>query len=83
MKKPVIFFGASSILRKNIAISTYHVPELQLEVSYFKNLRPQNELSRFIIRSCDLNVPIHIEIEKTKDDGLSTDLFGASPFFRR
>lgn len=81
MKKPVIFFGASSILRKNIAISTYHMPELQLEVSYFKNLRPQNELSRFIIRSCDLNVPIYIEIEKTKCDDLSTDLFGASPFF--
>lgn len=81
MKKPVIFIGASSILRENIAESTDHVPDLHLEVADFKNLRPQNELSRFIIRSCDLNVPIYIEIEKTKYDGLLTDLFGASPVF--
>ena len=79
MKKPVIFLGAS-LLRKKIAISTGNVPDLQFEVADFKNLRPQNELPRFT-RPCDVNVSIDINIEKTKDDGFLTDLFGASPVF--
>lgn len=52
-----------------------------VEVADFKNLRPQNELARFIIPLCDVNVSIGIDIEKTKYDGFSTDLFGASPVF--
>jgi hypothetical protein len=79
MKKPVIFFGASSLLGEKIAISTDHVPDLQFDVADFNNLRPQNELPRFT-RPCDVNVSIDIDIEKTKDDGFLTDLFGASPF---
>ena len=79
MKKPVIFLGAS-LLREKIAISTGNVPDLQFEVADFKNLRPQNELPRFT-RPCDVNVSIDINIEKTKDDGFLTDLFGASPVF--
>lgn len=79
MKKPVIFLGAS-LLREKIAISTDHVPDLQFEVADFKNLRPQNELPRFT-RPCDMNISIDIDIEKTKDDGFMTNLFGASPVF--
>ena len=74
MKKPVIFLGAS------VAISTDNVPDLQFEVADFKNLRSQNELPRFT-RPCDVNISIDIDIEKTKDDGFLTDLFGASPVF--
>lgn len=80
MKKPVIFIGCAS----NIDISTEstdHVPELQFEVAYFKNLRPRNELAHFIIPICDVNVSIGIDIEKTKYDGISTDLFGVSHVF--
>jgi len=80
MKKPVIFFGASSLLGEKIAVSTDHVPDLQFEVANFKNLRPQNELPRFT-RPCDVNVSIDIDIEKTKDDGFLTNMFGASPVF--
>ena len=81
MKKPVFFLGAS-LLREKVAISTDNVPDLQFEVADFKNLnlRPQNELPRFT-RTCDVNVSIDIDIEKTKDDGFLTDLFGASPVF--
>ena len=79
MKKPVIFLGAS-LLREKVAISNDHVPDLQFEVAAFKNLRPQNELPRFT-RPCDVNISIDIDIEKTKDDGFLTDLFGASPVF--
>lgn len=79
MKKPVIFLGAS-LLREKVAISNDHVPDLQFEVADFKNLRPQNELPRFT-RPCDVNISIDIDIEKTKDDGFLTDLFGASPVF--
>ena len=79
MKKPVIFLGAS-LLREKVSISTDNVPDLQFEVADFKNLRPQNELPRFT-RPWDVNISFDIDIEKTKDDGLSTDLFGASPFF--
>ena len=74
MKKPVVFLSAS------VAISTDNVPDLQFEVVDFKNLRPKNELPRFT-RPCDVNISIDIDIEKTKDDGFSTDLFGASPVF--
>lgn len=80
MKKPVIFIGCAS----KIDISTEsidHLPELQFEVDDFKNLRTQNELAHFIIPLCDVNVSIGIDIEKTKDDGFLTDLFGASPVF--
>ena len=80
MKKPVIFIGCAS----NIDISTEstdHVPELQFEVADFKNLRTQNELAHFIIPLCDVNVSIGVDIEKTKYDGFSTDLFGAAQFF--
>lgn len=79
MKKPVFYLGAS-LLREKVAISTDHVPDLQFEVADFKNLRPQNELPRFT-RPCDMNISIDIDIEKTKDDGFLTDLFGASPVF--
>lgn len=79
MKKPVIFFG-TSLLREKMAISTDHVPDLQFEVADFKNLRPQNELPRFT-RPWDVNISFDIDIEKTKDDGFLTDLFGASPVF--
>lgn len=79
MKKPFIFLGAS-LLREKVAISTDNVPDLQFEVADFKNLRPQNELPRFT-RPCDVNISIDIDIEKTKDDGFLTDLFGASPVF--
>lgn len=79
MKKPVIFLGAS-LLREKAAISNDHVPDLQFEVADFKNLRPQNELPRFT-RPCDFNISFDIDIEKTKDDGFLTDLFGASPVF--
>lgn len=80
MKKPVIFIGCAS----NIDISTEstdHVPDLQFKVDDFKNLRPQNELAHFIIPLCDVNVSIGIDIEKTKDNGFLTDLFGVSPVF--
>lgn len=80
MKKPVIFLGASSLLREKIAITTDNVPELQFEVADFKNLRPQNEFPR-LTRPCDFNVSIDINIEKTKEDGFLTDLWGASPVF--
>ena len=80
MKKPVIFIGCASKIDISTE-STDHVPELQFEVADFKNLRPQNELAHFIIPLCDVNVSIGIDIEKTKDDGFSTDLFGASPVF--
>ena len=80
MKKPVIFFGASSLLGEKIAISTAHVHDLQFDVADFNNLRPQNELPSFT-RHCDMNISIDIDIEKTKDDGFLTDLFGASPVF--
>ena len=80
MKKPVIFIGCASKIDISTE-STDHAPELQFEVAYFKNLRPRNELARFIIPICDVNVSIGIDIEKTKYDGLSTDLFGASPVF--
>ena len=79
MKKPVIFLGAS-LLREKIAISTGNVPDLQFEVEDFKDLRPQNELSRFTSH-CDVNISIDIDIEKTKDNGFLTDLFGARPVF--
>lgn len=79
MKKPVIFIGCASKI--NISTeSTDHVPELQFEVADFKNLRPQNELARFVIPLCDINVSIGIDTEKT-NDGFSTDLFGASQVF--
>lgn len=80
MEKPVIFFGASSLLGEKIAISTDHVSDLQFDVADFNNLRPQNELPSFT-RPCDMNISIDIDIEKTKDDGFLTDLFGASPVF--
>lgn len=79
MKKPVIFIGCAS----KIDISTEsidHLPELQFEVDDFKNLRTQNELPRFT-HHYDVNISIDIDIEKTKDDGISTDLFGVSPVF--
>ena len=79
MKKPVIFLGAS-LLREKVAISTDNVHDLQFEVADFKNLRPQNELPRFT-RPCDVNISIDIDIEKTKDYGFLTDIFGASPVF--
>lgn len=78
MKKQVIFFGASSLLREKISISTCNVPDFQFEVADFNDLRPQNELPRFT-RPCDVNISIDIDIEKTKDNGFLTDLFGASP----
>lgn len=80
MEKPVIFFGASSLLGEKIAISTDHVPDLQFDVADFNNLRPQNELPSFT-RPCDMNISIDIDIEKTKDDGFLTNMFGASPVF--
>ena len=80
MKKPVIFIGCASKIDIS-SESTDHAPELQFEVAYFKNLRPRNELARFIIPLCDVTVSIGIDIEKTKYDGLSTDLFGTSPVF--
>lgn|SRR5574344_103650 len=79
MKKPVIFIGCASKIDISTE-STDHVPDLQFEVADFKNLRPQNELPRFHA-PCDVNVSFDIDLEKTKDDGLSTDLFGASPIF--
>ena len=79
MKKPVIFLGAS-LLREKVAISTDNVHDLQFEVADFKNLRPQNELPRFT-RPCDVNISFDIDIEKTKDYGFLTDIFGASPVF--
>lgn len=81
MKKPVIFLGAS-LLREKTTISTDHVPDLQFDVADFNNLRPQNELPSFT-RTCDMNISIDIDIEKTKDDGFLTDLFGADTRFRR
>ena len=80
MKKPVIFIGCASKIDIS-SESTDHAPELQFEVAYFKNLRPRNELARFVIPLCDVNVSIGIDIEKTKYDGISTDLFGASQVF--
>ena len=80
MKKPVIFIGCASKIDIS-SESTDHAPELQFEVAHFKNLRPRNELASFIIPLCDVNVSIGIDIEKTKYDGFSTDLFGASPVF--
>nr|DAQ19295.1 MAG TPA: hypothetical protein [Caudoviricetes sp.] len=80
MKKPVIFIGCASKIDISTE-STDHVPALKFEVAYFKNLRPRNELARFIIHLCDVNVSIGIDIEKTKYDGISTDLFGASSVF--
>ena len=80
MKKPVIFIGCASKIDISTE-STDHLPELQFEVDDFKNLRTQNELAHFIIPLCDVNVSIGIDIEKTKDDGFLTDLFGASPVF--
>lgn len=56
------------------------VPYLQFEVADFKNLRSQNELPCFT-HHCDVNIHIDIDIEKTKDDGFLTNLFGASPVF--
>lgn len=79
MKKPVIFIGCASKIDISTE-STDHVPELQFEVSDFKNLRPKNELAHFIIPLCDINVSIGIDTEKT-NGGISTDLFGASPVF--
>lgn len=79
MKKPVVFLGASFLSKKTV-ISTGDVPDLQFEVADFKNLRPQNELPCFT-RSCDVNVSIDIDIEKTKDGGFLTDLSSASPVF--
>ena len=80
MKKPVIFIGCASKIDISTE-STDHVPDLQFEVDDFKNLRPQNELAHFIIPLCDVNVSVGIDIEKTKDDGFLTNLFGASPVF--
>lgn len=80
MKKPVIFLGCASKIDISNE-STDHVPELQFEVANFKNLRPQNELAHFIIPLCDVNVSMNIDMEKTKDVGLLTDLFGASQVF--
>ena len=80
MKKPVIFIGCASKIDIS-SESTDHAPELQFEVAYFKNLRPRNELAHFIIPLCDVNVSIGIDIEKTKYDGISTDLFGVSSVF--
>lgn len=80
MKKPVIFLGASSLLREKTATTTDHVPDFQFEVADFKNLRPQNELPRFT-RPFDVNISIDIDIEKTKEDGFLTDLCGASQVF--
>ena len=80
MKKRVIFIGCASKIDISTE-STDHVPELQFEVDDFKNLRTQNELARFVILLCDINVSIGIDTEKTKDDGFLTDLFGASPVF--
>ena len=80
MKKPVIFIGCASKIDISTE-STDHMTELHFEVADFKNLRTQNELAHFIIPLCDVNVSIGIDIDKTKDDGLLTDLFGASPVF--
>ena len=80
MKKPVIFIGCASKIDIS-SESTDHAPELLFEVAYFKNLRARNELAHFIIPLCDVNVSIGIDIEKTKYDCLSTDLFGASQVF--
>lgn len=80
MKKPVIFLGCASKIDISTE-STDHVPDLQFEVANFKNLRPQNELAHFIIPLCDVNVSMNIDMEKTKDVGLLTDLFGASQVF--
>lgn len=80
MKKPVIFLGCASKIDISNE-STDHVPDLQFEVANFKNLRPQNELAHFIIPLCDVNVSMNIDMEKTKDVGLLTDLFGASQVF--
>lgn len=78
-KKPVIFLGAS-LLREKVAILNDQVPDIHFDVADFKNLRPQNEFPRFT-RPCDVNISIDIDIEKPKDDGFLTDLFGASPVF--
>lgn len=80
MEKPVIFIGCASKIDTSTE-STDHVPDLQFEVADFNDLRPQNELAHFIIPHWDVNVSIGIDIEKTKYDGFSSDLFGASPFF--
>lgn len=80
MKKPVIFLGCASKIDISTE-STDHVSELQFQVDDFKNLRTQNELAHFIIPLCDVNVSMNIDMEKTKDVGLLTDLFGASPVF--
>lgn len=79
MKKPVIFLSASLLSEKTV-ISTDDVPDIQFKVANFKNLRPQNELPCFT-RPCDVNISIDIDIEKAKDDGFLTDLFGASSVF--
>lgn len=79
MKKPVIFIGCASKIDISTE-STDHVPDLQFEVADLKNLWPQNELARFT-RPCDVNISIDIDIDKTKDDGFLTDLFGAIPVF--
>ena len=78
MKKPVIFLG-TSLLREKVAISTDHIPEPCLDVQTF------NEKNAYATprstRPCDVNISFDIDIEKTKDDGFLTDLFGASPVF--
>lgn len=79
MEKTVFFLDAS-LLREKIAIATDRVPVLQFDVENFKNLRPQNELPRFM-RPFDVNISVDIDIEKTKDDGFLTASFGASPVF--
>lgn len=81
MKKPVIFLGESLLSdEKMLSLSTGNVPDFQFEVADFNDLRPQNEFPRFT-RPCDVNISIDIDIEKTKDNGFLTDLFGASPIF--
>lgn len=77
MKKPVIFLG-TSLLREKIVISTDNVPDLQLEVADFKNLRPQNELPRFT-RPCDFSISLDMEANVTKDG--NSDILGMSPNF--
>ena len=78
MKKPVIFLG-TSLLRENESISTDHIPELCLDVQTF-NEKNAYATPRFHA-PCDVNVSFDIDIDKTKNDGFLTDLFGASPVF--
>jgi hypothetical protein len=78
MKKPVIFLGASNF-REMVTFSTDRIPELCFDVQTF-NEKNAYATPRFT-RPCDVNISIDFDIEKTKDDGFLTDIFGASPVF--